>query len=71
MPGKTGTTGHYHKRALISAVIGIVLVAIAVYLGVTAQRSTATQVGSTPEPAVGPAPGGATAHDAGGEGNAI
>ena len=71
VPGKTGTTGHYHKRALISAVIGIVLLAIAVYLGMTAQRSTATQVGSTPEPVVGPAPGGATSQDAGGEGNSV
>lgn len=71
VPGKTATTGHYHKRALISGVIGVVLLAIAVYLGITAQRSTATQVGSTPEPVVGPAPGGTTSQDAGGEGSSV
>jgi uncharacterized membrane protein len=49
VPGKKGVNGHYHKRALLSAVIGIVLLAIAVYLGVTAQRATATQIGSGPD----------------------
>jgi hypothetical protein len=57
VPGKKATTGHYHKRAFISAVIGIVLLAIAAYLGMTARRSTAAQVASTPEPAVGAAAG--------------
>ena len=71
VPGKTATTGHYHKRAFFSAVIGIVLLAIAVYLGITARRSTATQSGSTPETAVGSAPAGATSQDAGGEGDAV
>jgi hypothetical protein len=49
VPGKTATTGHYHKRAFVSAVIGIVLLAIAVYLGMAARRSTTTQVSSTGE----------------------
>jgi hypothetical protein len=71
VPGKTATPGHYHKRALASAVIGIVLLAIAAYLGMTARRLTATQVGSTPEPAVGLTPGGATSQDAGDEGDAV
>ena len=53
VPGKKATTGHYHKRAFFSAVIGVVLLAIAVYLGMTARRSAATQVGSTPAPARG------------------
>ena len=53
VPGKKAMPGHYHKRALISAVIGIVLLAIAVYLGMTTRRSTATQAASTPEPAAG------------------
>ena len=70
VPGKVAVNGHYHKRALISAVIGIVLLAIAVYLGITAQRSTSTQVGPTPEPA-GPAPEAAASQDAGEEGGAI
>jgi uncharacterized membrane protein len=39
VPGKKAITGHYHKRAFISAVIGIVLLAIAVYLGMTTRRS--------------------------------
>jgi hypothetical protein len=47
VPGKQSITGHYHKRALLSAVIGIVLLAIAVYLGLTVQRSAANQVGVT------------------------
>jgi hypothetical protein len=42
VPGKMPGTGHYHKRALVSAVIGIVLLAIAAYLGMTTRRSTAT-----------------------------
>jgi hypothetical protein len=64
VPGKTATSGHYHKRAFVSAVIGIALLAIAVYLGVAARRSTATQVGSTSEGG-GPAAGGATSLGAG------
>lgn len=66
VPGKVNVNGHYHKRALISAVIGIVLLAIAVYLGMTAQRSTATPAGSAPEPA--PSPKAATSQGAGDEG---
>jgi uncharacterized membrane protein len=64
VPGKTATTGHYHKRAFVSAVIGIVLLAIAVYLGMAARRSTETQVGSTREGG-GPAAEGATSQGAG------
>jgi uncharacterized membrane protein len=39
VPGKKATTGHYHKRAFISGVIGVVLLAIAFYLGMTTRRS--------------------------------
>jgi uncharacterized membrane protein len=53
VPGKKATTGHYHKRAFIAAVIGVVLLAIAAYLGIAARRATATQVGTTTDPAVG------------------
>lgn len=70
VPGKTATTGHYHKRAFISAVIGIVLLAIAVYLGMTARRSAATQTGSTPQPAAGPVPASPASQGGGDEGNA-
>ena len=57
VPGKTATTGHYHKRAFAAAVIGVVLLAIAVYLSVTIRRSEGTQAGSAPEPgAAGSAP---------------
>ena len=56
VPGKKATTGHYHKRAFASAVIGIVLLAIAAYVGMAARRSSATQVGSPAEPAVGSPP---------------
>jgi hypothetical protein len=42
VPGQMPGTGHYHKRALISAVIGVVLLAIAFYLGLATRRSAAT-----------------------------
>lgn len=67
VPGKKAITGHYHKRALISAVIGIVLLAIAAYLGITTQRSTTPQAAH----AAGPAPEAVTSQDAGGEGDAV
>jgi uncharacterized membrane protein len=51
VPGKHGVNGHYHKRALISAVIGIVLLAIAAYLGITVQRASADQGPRATEPA--------------------
>jgi heme A synthase len=71
VPGKTATTGHYHKRAFVSAVIGIVLLAIAVYLGMATRRSTAAHAGSTPQPASGSVPEDTTSKDAGGEGDAV
>lgn len=67
VPGKQAITGHYHKRALISAVIGIVLIAVAAYLGFTVQRSSANQGASAP----GPAPDAPSTQDAGGEGDAV
>lgn len=56
VPGKVAVNGHYHKRALLCAVIGVVLVAIAVFLGVTARRETA-QVGAAPGAGSAAAPG--------------
>jgi uncharacterized membrane protein len=58
VPGKRAVDGHYHKRALLVAVIGIVLLAISVFVGLGARRSAA-QVGSTPP--ADPSAGGATA----------
>ena len=54
VPGKTATTGHYHKRAALTGVIGVVLLAIAIYVGLGARRSAAG-TGSSPGPA-SPAP---------------
>jgi hypothetical protein len=71
VPGKKATTGHYHKRALLSGVIGVVLLAIAAYLGMSARRSTAPQVGTTPEPAVGPPDEGVSSQSAGDEGDGV
>lgn len=51
VPGKKAITGHYHKRALLSAVIGIVLLAIAVYLGLTIRRGTEPRATAAPAPA--------------------
>ena len=52
VPGKKNIGGHYHKRAFVSAIIGIVLLAIAVYLGMTTRRSTST-TGSVAGPSAG------------------
>jgi hypothetical protein len=49
VPGKTPVDGHYHKRAALTGVIGIVLLAIAIYVGLGARRSAAG-TGSTPGP---------------------
>jgi uncharacterized membrane protein len=67
VPGKKSVNGHYHKRALISAVIGIVLLAIAAYLGITVQRSAVNQGPS----AAGPVPDTTSSPDAGGDGGAV
>jgi uncharacterized membrane protein len=67
VPGKkVGYNGHYHKRALLAAIIGIVLLAIAVFVGWPARRQNATATGPTTGPAADPASGPATADDAGG-----
>ena len=67
VPGKElGNGGHYHKRALLVGIIGIVLLAIAVFFGMPARRSKVAPVGSTPGPAANPAPGAAKVEEAGG-----
>jgi hypothetical protein len=55
VPGKHAVNGHYHKRAALTGVIGIVLLAIAIFVGLGARSSTTTRTGSTPGP-VSPAP---------------
>ena len=69
IPGKHPVNGHYHKRGALAAVIGIVLLAIAVVVGLRNRNSVETPGGSTPDSAEVPAPGGATlggSSDAGG-----
>jgi uncharacterized membrane protein len=53
VPGQKAGGGHYHKRAFVAAVIGVVLLAIAVYLGMTTRRSS-----SSAESVAGPASAG-------------
>ena len=50
VPGKVAVNGHYHKRAAITGVIGIVLLAIAIFVALGARSSAAAGAGSTPEP---------------------
>jgi uncharacterized membrane protein len=72
VPGKqAGVYGHYHKRAALTGVIGIVLLAIAIFVGMGARRSSTTRDGSTPEPAAGPAPGADKGQGAGDDGDAV
>jgi hypothetical protein len=59
VPGKRPVDGHYHKRALLAGVIGVVLLAISAFVGLGARRSAAAPVGSAPP--VDPSAGGATA----------
>jgi hypothetical protein len=49
VPGKNAAiNGHYHKRAALTGVIGVVLIAVAVIIGISARRSATDQVGSAP-----------------------
>ncbi len=66
VPGKRPVGGHYHKRALLVAIIGVVLLAIAVFFGMPARRSKVAPAGSAPGPAMDPAPGAARVEEAGG-----
>ncbi len=68
IPGKHPVNGHYHKRGAIAAVIGIVLLAIAVVVGLRGRSAVARPVESAPDSAL-PAPDAATTEqstDAGG-----
>jgi len=40
VPGAKNANGHYHKRALVAGVIGVVLLVIAVMTRIAAQRSS-------------------------------
>ena len=68
VPGKHDVNGHYHKRAALTGVIGVVLLAIAIFIGLGA-RNTAVGTGSSPGP-VSPAGESGTVGDAGPEGGA-
>ena len=48
VPGKTNVNGHYHKRAALTGVIGVVLIAVAVVIGISARRSATDQAGPAP-----------------------
>jgi len=50
VPGKHDVNGHYHKRAALTGVIGVVLVAIAIFVGLGARNSAAAGSGSSPGP---------------------
>jgi hypothetical protein len=55
VPGKkVGINGHYHKRAALTGVIGVVLIAVAVVVGINARRSATGQGGSAPSTQAGP-----------------
>lgn len=58
VPGKRPVNGHYHKRALLVAIIGIVLLAISAFVGMTARNATTARVGSSPRSSEGPVPDG-------------
>ncbi len=66
VPGKVAVNGHYHKRAALTGVIGIVLLAIAVFVAMGARRAAATEAVSSTGPAAVPAADNAQAEDAGG-----
>jgi hypothetical protein len=48
VPGKHAVNGHYHKRAALTGVIGVVFIAVAVVVGISARRGGAGQAGSVP-----------------------
>jgi hypothetical protein len=56
VPGKQSVNGHYHKRALLTGIIGVVLIAVAVIAGISARRGGAEQTSpssGTQEPSAG------------------
>jgi uncharacterized membrane protein len=54
VPGKRPVNGHYHKRALLTGIIGVVLIAVAVVAGASARRgATTVSSGSSSETQVG------------------
>lgn len=58
VPGKKAGAGHYHKRALLVAIIGIVLIAIAAFLGIGAWNANKAGAGSSPRSSEAPVPDG-------------
>jgi hypothetical protein len=55
VPGKQAAiNGHYHKRALLCGLIGVVLLAVAIFLGISARRSATGPAGAAPGAQAGP-----------------
>jgi|ERR1700733_7462550 hypothetical protein len=50
VPGHKAGAGHYHKRALLTAIIGIVLLAIAAFFGIGARNANKAGAGPSPAP---------------------
>ena len=71
IPGKHPVNGHYHKRGAVAAVIGIVLLAIAVVVGLRSRRALATPIGSTPDSGAIPTPDAATLEESKDVGDAV
>ena len=46
IPGKHAVNGHYHKRAALSGVIGIVLLALAAVVAFRTRRGPSVQAGT-------------------------
>jgi type VI protein secretion system component VasK len=65
VPGQKPGGGHYHKRALLWAVIGVVLLAIAAFVAWGARRTTAAPAGPAAGPAVDQAAGAGKTTEAG------
>jgi hypothetical protein len=51
IPGKRPVGGHYHKRALVAGVIGVVLLVISALIGATTRRTAARPTNPAAPPA--------------------
>jgi uncharacterized membrane protein len=71
MPGKRSVGGTYHKRGALVAVVGIVLLAIAAFVGLGARRSAGASVGSAGDSTESPMVQGATSGEPEGEGDQV
>ena len=51
IPGKRPVGGHYHKRALVAGVIGVVLLVISALIGATTRRTATPPANPVAPPA--------------------